>query len=130
MPGEFARLARKVRNASADQRHTMIIHPTAESPAEQHSCAIPAGSRALNGVGDGTFEPPPRPLGARRHATSVARFARIGPVHFQPLEWELEALRSYFGGRALNAGCGNRDISGTLKDFGAKEVVNYDIASE
>jgi SAM-dependent methyltransferase len=108
----------------------MIIHPIAESPAEQNSCAIPACGSSLNGIGDGTVEPAPPPLGARRHAPSIARFARIGPVHFQPLEWELEALRSYFGGRALNAGCGNRDISETLRDFGAKEVVNYDIASE
>ena len=36
----------------------------------------------------------------------------------------------YFGGRMLNAGCGNRDITETLRGFGATEVVNYDIASE
>jgi len=39
-------------------------------------------------------------------------------------------MRSYFSGRTLNAGCGNRDISETLKAFGAIEVLNYDIASE
>ena len=61
---------------------------------------------------------------------AAPRFVRIGPVHFQPLEWELEPLRTYFGGRMLNAGCGNRDITETLRGFGATEVVNYDIASE
>jgi len=56
-------------------------------------------------------------------------YARIGPVHFQPLEWELEPMRPYFSGRTLNAGCGNRDISQILKDFGGTEVINYDIIS-
>ena len=53
-----------------------------------------------------------------------------GPIHFQPLEWELEPVRRYFTGRTLNAGCGNRDISEILRKFGAPEVVNYDLASE
>ncbi len=57
------------------------------------------------------------------------RFARCGPIHFQPLELELEPVGMYFNGKTLNAGCGNRDISDTLCDFGATEVVNYDIAS-
>jgi len=57
-------------------------------------------------------------------------YKRVGPVHFQPLEWELSPMRSYFKGRTLNAGCGYRDISETLKNFGSVEVVNYDIAPD
>lgn len=62
--------------------------------------------------------------------TSAIKFARVGPVHFQPLEMELEPSAKYFGGRVLNAGCGSRDISDILKGFGAAEVVNYDIESD
>jgi len=79
---------------------------------------------------DASVGPELRRLSAQRSAPMAPRFARIGPVHFQPLEWELEPLRAYVSGRTLNAGYGNRDISETLKDFGAAEVVNYDIASE
>ncbi len=57
------------------------------------------------------------------------QLAVVGPVHFQPLQWELEQVEKYFRGRVLNAGCGNRDISDILKGFGATEVVNYDIES-
>jgi SAM-dependent methyltransferase len=66
-----------------------------------------------------------------RKGKKVARptYAHIGPVHFQPLEWELEPMRPYFSGRTLNAGCGNRDISEILKAFGSTEVINYDIFS-
>jgi SAM-dependent methyltransferase len=62
--------------------------------------------------------------------TLAPRFARHGPIHFQPIEWELAPMAPYLKGRTLNAGCGNRDISETLSGFGATEVVNYDIASE
>jgi len=55
--------------------------------------------------------------------------ARVGPVHFQPLEWELDPVKSYFKGKVLNAGCGNRDLTDILKGFGADDVVNYDIES-
>lgn len=61
---------------------------------------------------------------------SAVKFARVGPVHFQPLEMELEPSAKYFKGRVLNAGCGSRDISDLLKSYGASEVVNYDIESE
>ena len=57
------------------------------------------------------------------------QLARVGPVHFQPLEWELEQVRKYFSGRVLNAGCGNRDITAIMTSYGASEVVNYDIES-
>jgi SAM-dependent methyltransferase len=57
------------------------------------------------------------------------QLARVGPVHFQPLQWELEQVQPYIDGKLLNAGCGNRDISEIVKGFGAKEVVNYDIES-
>jgi SAM-dependent methyltransferase len=56
-------------------------------------------------------------------------FARCGPVHFQPLEGELDAVRCHFLGRVLNAGCGHRDITALLRDRGATEVVNFDLAS-
>lgn len=55
--------------------------------------------------------------------------ARIGPVHFQGLEDELQPVGHYFKGKVLNAGCGNRDIDNVLKKFGGEEVVNYDIES-
>ncbi len=57
-------------------------------------------------------------------------YARIGPVHFQPLENELQALNGYLLGRLLNAGCGNRNIDSTLVELGAKSVVNFDLESE
>lgn len=56
-------------------------------------------------------------------------FARFGPVHFQPLEWELEAVQSYIGGHILNAGCGHRNIDHLLLRMGASAVVNYDLES-
>jgi SAM-dependent methyltransferase len=57
------------------------------------------------------------------------KFTRSGPVHFQPLERELAPVTRYFRGRLLNAGCGDRDISGWLSEQGVAEVANYDIAS-
>ena len=54
-------------------------------------------------------------------------FLRLGPVHFQPLEWELEAVRAYFRGKVLNAGCGLRDITPLLATLGAESVVNADL---
>jgi SAM-dependent methyltransferase len=57
------------------------------------------------------------------------RFTRSGPVHFQPLERELAPVAGYLGGRLLNAGCGDRDISAWLAALGVAEVTNYDIAS-
>jgi SAM-dependent methyltransferase len=57
------------------------------------------------------------------------QFARVGPVHFQPLEWELQQVERYVSGRVLNAGCGNRDIGSIVSQFGGSELVNYDIES-
>lgn len=57
------------------------------------------------------------------------KVSRSGPVHFQPLEWELAPVARYFRGRVLNAGCGERDISGWLESVGATELTSYDIAS-
>jgi len=67
---------------------------------------------------------------ARGSRNSPVDFARVGPVHFQPLEMELEPSSKYVRGRTLNAGCGSRDISSILRRFGATEVINYDIESE
>jgi SAM-dependent methyltransferase len=53
--------------------------------------------------------------------------AKVGPVHFQPLEWEMEQVRKYFTGKVLNAGCGNRDLSEILHGFGVAGIVNYDV---
>ena len=61
---------------------------------------------------------------------SRSRFTRSGPVHFQSLESELAPVSGYFRGRLLNAGCGNRDLSGWFGSFGVTEVTNYDIASD
>ncbi len=67
----------------------------------------------------------------RRVKQAIARpnFARVGPVHFQPLEWELEPVLEFMHGRLLNAGCGNRDLVGLFRANGISEVVNYDISS-
>lgn len=101
-----------------------------ESYSRQLSSDLPVRSESANGVHDMMVPHASRVLGVRRGDIGAPRFLRIGPVHFQPLEWELEPLRIYFRGRTLNAGCGNRDISETLRGFGSTEVVNYDIASE
>ena len=55
---------------------------------------------------------------------------RVGPVHFQPLEQELEPVSHYVRGRMLNAGCGTRDIGAYLSARGATAVTRYDIASD
>ncbi len=57
-------------------------------------------------------------------------FARVGPVHFQPIELELRPVGSFIAGETLNAGCGYRDISSILKEMGASGVVNVDIATD
>jgi SAM-dependent methyltransferase len=54
---------------------------------------------------------------------------RVGPVHFQSLEQELEPVVRYLDGHMLNAGCGTRDISLYLQAKGAGEITRYDIAS-
>jgi len=55
---------------------------------------------------------------------------RAGPVHFQPLEWELAPVAPYFSGALLNAGCGNRDLAPWFAACGVSEVTSYDIASD
>ena len=122
-----------MRSASTNRRHLMLTDRIAKGFAQSHprepSDVLP-GDASANGTGSAAVQRGRRVLDARRGAITASRFARIGPVHFQPLEWELEPLRSYFSGRTLNAGCGNRDITETLSGFGATEVVNYDIASD
>lgn len=51
------------------------------------------------------------------------------PIIFQPLETELDPLRSIVNGAVLNAGCGNRDITQFLFSCGAETVTNVDIQS-
>jgi ubiquinone/menaquinone biosynthesis C-methylase UbiE len=58
------------------------------------------------------------------------RYVRVGPVHFQTLEQELEPVARYLTGRFLNAGCGSRDIRSFLMKHGVTTVTRYDIASE
>ena len=60
---------------------------------------------------------------------SSFQYARVGPVHFQPLEQELKQVDRYVSGRVLNAGCGSRDIWPIVSGFGGAELVNYDIES-
>jgi SAM-dependent methyltransferase len=55
---------------------------------------------------------------------------RVGPVHFQSLEQELEPVAKYLSGQVLNAGCGSRDISSYLRGKGASGLTRYDIASD
>jgi SAM-dependent methyltransferase len=54
---------------------------------------------------------------------------RVGPVHFQSLEQELEPVSRYLTGHMLNAGCGTRDIGAYLREKGVTEITRYDIAS-
>ena len=54
---------------------------------------------------------------------------RVGPVHFQPLEQELEPVAHYLSGHMLNAGCGSRDIGEYLRRHGVVDLTRYDIAS-
>ena len=54
---------------------------------------------------------------------------RVGPVHFQALEQELEPVVRHLSGHMLNAGCGTRDIGPFLRRNGVSEVTRYDIAS-
>ena len=58
------------------------------------------------------------------------KLARSGPVHFQPLEWELAPVATFFRGHLLNAGCGNRDLYPYLQSVGVERVTNYDLASD
>jgi SAM-dependent methyltransferase len=55
---------------------------------------------------------------------------RVGPVHFQPLEQELEPVARYLSGHMLNAGCGSRDIGPFLRGNGVAEITRYDMASD
>jgi SAM-dependent methyltransferase len=55
---------------------------------------------------------------------------RVGPVHFQSLEQELEPIVHYLAGHMLNAGCGTRDIRPYLRANGVTETTRYDIASD
>jgi glycosyltransferase involved in cell wall biosynthesis/SAM-dependent methyltransferase len=111
------------------------------------------GRRSLNGRPTRMIKlPPPNPRMADRDlrfsllmnlaiiAIRAARFARnrvvrlLGgllrpPLRFQPLERELEPVLQYLRGRVLNAGCGDRDISGFLGSHGAAGVDNCDIKS-
>ena len=54
---------------------------------------------------------------------------RVGPVHFQSLEQELEPVAHFFTGHVLNAGCGTRDIRPYLRGQGATAITRCDIAS-
>lgn len=57
------------------------------------------------------------------------KLVRVGPVHFQPLERELDPVARYLGGHLLNAGCGSRDIRAYLTAKGVTQLTRYDIAS-
>lgn len=58
------------------------------------------------------------------------KFVRVGPVHFQPLEQELEPVARYLYGHMLNAGCGTRDIHSYLRTRGVTKITRYDVASQ
>jgi SAM-dependent methyltransferase len=52
---------------------------------------------------------------------------RIGPVHFQSLEHELEPVARYLDGHLLDAGCGSRDIRDYLEGNGVTRLTRYDL---
>lgn len=58
------------------------------------------------------------------------RFVRIGPVHFQTLEQELEPVSAFLTGHFLNAGCGTRDLSAFLQRCGVTATTRYDKHSD
>jgi SAM-dependent methyltransferase len=58
------------------------------------------------------------------------KITRAGPVHFQPLEWELAPVARYFSGDLLNAGCGNRDLTSWFASCSVAEFTSYDIATD
>jgi SAM-dependent methyltransferase len=70
-----------------------------------------------------------RLLGARSLCKPLPNFARVGPIHFQPLEWELAPVREFLRGNLLNAGAGNRSIQWLTGSSDIVTIVNYDIAS-
>jgi SAM-dependent methyltransferase len=49
------------------------------------------------------------------------------PIVFQSLEQELGGLEEVFKGKVLNAGCGDRDLSGALSKTTMTALVNVDI---
>src|SRR6187551_833147 len=55
---------------------------------------------------------------------------RVGPVHFQSLEQEIETVVRYLSGRILNAGCGRCDLTAYLRSNGVSVITRYDIASD
>jgi SAM-dependent methyltransferase len=55
---------------------------------------------------------------------------RVGPVHFQSLEQELEPVARYLSGHMLNAGCGTREIAPYLRAHGVTEITRYDVSSD
>jgi SAM-dependent methyltransferase len=59
-----------------------------------------------------------------------ANYTKCGPVLFQPLEWELAPVASYFCGAMLNAGCGNRDLRDYFAKLGVADLTSYDLASD
>jgi SAM-dependent methyltransferase len=57
------------------------------------------------------------------------KIVRLGPIHFQSLEAELEPVAQYLSGDMLNAGAGQRDITAFLRAHGVTQLTRYDIAS-
>jgi SAM-dependent methyltransferase len=55
---------------------------------------------------------------------------RLGPVHLQSPEQELEPVVRYLSGRMLNADCGQFDITAYLRSNGVSVITRYDIASD
>lgn len=65
----------------------------------------------------------------RRATQGRSALVRVGPVHFQSLESELEPVVGFLGGHLLDAGCGTRDIGAFLRAKGVTAVTRYDVAS-
>jgi SAM-dependent methyltransferase len=59
----------------------------------------------------------------------VSGLVRIGPVHFQPLDQELEPVARYLRGHLLDAGCGSRDVRAFLEAGGVTQLTRYDLES-
>jgi SAM-dependent methyltransferase len=57
------------------------------------------------------------------------QLVRVGPVHFQPLEEELEPVAAYLTGHMLDAGCGTRDIASYMRGKGVVRITRYDLES-
>ena len=120
--------------ASSTERYYMLA--AAFAPPKEIPHIVPSlPDRAPPAVAARVPEPA-RPVTQARvtsppptNGSAAPEYSRVGPVHFQPLEQELDPVASYLSGHLLNAGCGSRDIRPYLHGKGVTNVTRCDIES-